>query len=142
MWRGSILDASTQKTATSVKTKWADILCRTLVSCHESRALQLRLVTDSLAGVIGFGVLLGILIFFELHQPMIIQSRFGAAQTGLGYQFYDATGALLSARITAGITALPETGSYIANKIGSNDRRYHTHKIRRFPLSGSVSVNL
>lgn len=45
---------------------------------------------------------------------MIIQSRFGAAQTGLGYQFYDATGALLASRITAGITALPETGSYVA----------------------------
>jgi hypothetical protein len=46
---------------------------------------------------------------------MIIQSRFGAAQTGLGYQFYDAAGALLGARVTAGITALPEAGSYIAD---------------------------
>lgn len=46
---------------------------------------------------------------------MIIQARFGAAQTGLGYQFYSATGTLLGTRITAGIVALPETGSYAAN---------------------------
>lgn len=45
---------------------------------------------------------------------MIFQSRFGAAQTALGYQFYDATGALLGSRVTAGISALPETGSYVA----------------------------
>jgi hypothetical protein len=45
---------------------------------------------------------------------MIIQARFGAAQTGLGYQFYDAAGDLLGSRVTAGITALPEVGSYIA----------------------------
>lgn len=46
---------------------------------------------------------------------MLIQTRFGAAQTGLGYQFFDSTGALLLTRITAGITALPETGAYIAS---------------------------
>lgn len=46
---------------------------------------------------------------------MIIQARFSAAQTGIGYQFYSATGALLGARVTAGISALPETGSYIAD---------------------------
>lgn len=46
---------------------------------------------------------------------MIIQARFGSAQTGLGYQFYDATGALLGSRVTAGIVALPETGSYAAD---------------------------
>jgi hypothetical protein len=46
---------------------------------------------------------------------MIIQSRFGASQTGLGYQFYDADGALLGSRITSGIAALPEAGSYIAD---------------------------
>jgi len=45
---------------------------------------------------------------------MIIQVRFGASQTGLGYQFYDSSAALLGSRVTSGITALPETGSYIA----------------------------
>ena len=46
---------------------------------------------------------------------MIIQARFGVAQTGLGYQFYDDAGTLLSTRITAGIATLPETGAYIAD---------------------------
>lgn len=46
---------------------------------------------------------------------MIIQARFGAAQTGVGYQFYSADGTLLGTRVTTGITALPEAGSYIAN---------------------------
>lgn len=46
---------------------------------------------------------------------MIIQARFGSAQTGLGYQFYSAAGTLLGSRITAGIVALPETGSYAAD---------------------------
>jgi len=46
---------------------------------------------------------------------MIIQARFGAAQTGVGYQFYSADGTLLGTRVTTGITALPETGSYIAS---------------------------
>ena len=46
---------------------------------------------------------------------MVIQARFGSAQTGLGYQFYSAAGTLLGSRITAGIVSLPETGSYAAN---------------------------
>lgn len=46
---------------------------------------------------------------------MIIQARFSAAQTGIGYQFYDDAGTLLSTRVTAGITAMPETGAYIAD---------------------------
>lgn len=46
---------------------------------------------------------------------MIIQVRFGSAQTGMGYQFYSAAGTLLGSRITAGIVALPETGSYAAD---------------------------
>lgn len=46
---------------------------------------------------------------------MIIQARFGAAQANLGYQFYGSDGSLLGSRITAGISALPETGSYIAD---------------------------
>jgi hypothetical protein len=46
---------------------------------------------------------------------MILQSRFGAAQTGVGYQFYSAAGTLLGSRITSGIAALPEAGSYIAD---------------------------
>lgn len=45
---------------------------------------------------------------------MIIQARFSAAQTGIGYQFYSAAGALLGSRVTTGIAALPETGGYIA----------------------------
>jgi hypothetical protein len=46
---------------------------------------------------------------------MIIQARFSAAQTGIGYQFYSAAGTLLGTRVTTGISALPETGSYIAD---------------------------
>jgi hypothetical protein len=45
---------------------------------------------------------------------MIIQARFGSTQTGLGYQFFDSAGALLGSRVTSGISALPETGSYVA----------------------------
>jgi hypothetical protein len=37
---------------------------------------------------------------------------FGEAQTGLGYQFYDAAGELLGSRVTTGITSLPTAGSY------------------------------
>jgi hypothetical protein len=46
---------------------------------------------------------------------MIFQARFGAAQTGLGYQFYDATGDLLGTRSSDGITGLPEAGGYIVS---------------------------
>ena len=46
---------------------------------------------------------------------MIIQAFFGEAQTGLGYQFYDESGALLGSRITAGIVSLPESGGYGAD---------------------------
>ena len=46
---------------------------------------------------------------------MIIQAFFGEAQTGLGYQFYDESGALLGARVTAGISSLPEVGGYVAD---------------------------
>lgn len=46
---------------------------------------------------------------------MIIQARFGTAQTGVGYQFYDSTGALLGSRVTADISELPETGAYVAD---------------------------
>jgi hypothetical protein len=45
---------------------------------------------------------------------MIIQSFFGEAQTGLGYQFYSDAGALLGTRVTAGVAALPEPGAYTA----------------------------
>lgn len=45
---------------------------------------------------------------------LVIQARFSAAQTSLGYQFYDEEGTLLGSRVTAGIDALPETGGYIA----------------------------
>lgn len=48
---------------------------------------------------------------------MVIQASFGAAQTGPGYRFYDVTGALLGARVTAGVNALPETGSYSADAV-------------------------
>lgn len=46
---------------------------------------------------------------------MILQAFFGSAQTGLGYQFYGPTGTLLGSRVTSGITALPETGGYVAD---------------------------
>jgi hypothetical protein len=46
---------------------------------------------------------------------MIIIARFGAAQANLGFQFLNASGTLLGSRVTSGITALAETGSYIAN---------------------------
>lgn len=46
---------------------------------------------------------------------MVIQARFGAAQTGVGYQFYSSTGTLLGTRVTSGIAAGPETGLYIAD---------------------------
>jgi hypothetical protein len=45
---------------------------------------------------------------------LTIQVLFGAAQTGVGYRFFDSTGALLGSRVTSGITSLPETGGYIA----------------------------
>jgi hypothetical protein len=43
---------------------------------------------------------------------MIFTSRFSATQAALGVQFYDSSGTLLGSRITAGIVALPEAGSY------------------------------
>jgi len=46
---------------------------------------------------------------------MILQVRFGSAQAHLGYQFYDAAGALLGSRVTTGIVAAPETGTYLAD---------------------------
>jgi hypothetical protein len=46
---------------------------------------------------------------------MIIQARFGVAQTGVGYRFYNASGSPLGSRVTTGITALPETGGYVAD---------------------------
>lgn len=46
---------------------------------------------------------------------MIIQAFFGSAQTGVGYQFYDATGALIGSRITAGIVTLPGAGAFMAD---------------------------
>ena len=46
---------------------------------------------------------------------MIIQAFFGEAQTGLGYQFYDESGALLGTRVTTGIVSLPEAGGYAAD---------------------------
>jgi hypothetical protein len=45
---------------------------------------------------------------------MILQVDFGAAQTGVGYRFYGATGAFVGARITSGISAGPQTGVYLA----------------------------
>ncbi len=38
--------------------------------------------------------------------------RFGAAQTALGYRFYDAAGAPVGVRVTTGFIAQPEAGSY------------------------------
>ena len=47
---------------------------------------------------------------------MIIQARFGAAQTGLGYQFYNASGVLIAPRVTgSSIIALEEVGAYLAD---------------------------
>lgn len=43
---------------------------------------------------------------------MTFTARFGTAQGALGIQFFKADGTLLASRITAGIVALPETGSY------------------------------
>jgi hypothetical protein len=43
---------------------------------------------------------------------MTFTARFGSAQTALGYQFVDSSGALIGARVTSGIIALPEAGSY------------------------------
>ena len=48
---------------------------------------------------------------------MIIQAFFGEAQTGLGYQFYDESGALLGTRVTTGIVSLPEAGGYAAEVV-------------------------
>ena len=46
---------------------------------------------------------------------MIFQAFFDSAQTGLGYQFYDNSGTLLGARVTAGIITLPGVGAYAAD---------------------------
>jgi hypothetical protein len=48
---------------------------------------------------------------------MNFQARFGAAQTDVGYQFYDSTGALLGNRTTTGISASPEAGTYCAPNV-------------------------
>ena len=48
---------------------------------------------------------------------MIIQAFFGEAQTGLGYKFYDESGALLGTRVTTGIVSLPEAGGYAAEVV-------------------------
>jgi len=50
---------------------------------------------------------------------MQFQVYFGAAQTGVGYQFYDADG-LIGLRVTIGITN-PITGVYVASAtLGAN----------------------
>lgn len=41
---------------------------------------------------------------------MTLQVDFGAPQTGIGYRFYDASGAYVGARITTGINAAPQLG--------------------------------
>ena len=41
-----------------------------------------------------------------------LQAEFGTAQTGLGYQFYDADGGYIGARVTTGIATLPGAGNY------------------------------
>lgn len=46
---------------------------------------------------------------------MIIQATFGATQANLGYTFYGDDGLAIGSRITAGIVAGLETGSYIAD---------------------------
>lgn len=46
---------------------------------------------------------------------MIITARLFTPQTNVGYRFYDIAGSLIASRITAGIVALPEPGSYQAN---------------------------
>lgn len=46
---------------------------------------------------------------------MIIQVDFGAAQTGVGYRFYDSSGAYVGSRVTSGIVAGPATGTYVAD---------------------------
>jgi hypothetical protein len=43
---------------------------------------------------------------------MNFQARFGTVQTSLGVQFYNSSGELLGARVTAGIVAMPEVGTY------------------------------
>jgi hypothetical protein len=44
---------------------------------------------------------------------MIFEVNFSAAQTGVGYRFYSATGAYISARVTTGINAAPQPGVYL-----------------------------
>jgi hypothetical protein len=46
---------------------------------------------------------------------MDIQVDFGAAQTSIGYRFYDNTGAYVGSRVTSGINAAPQAGVYIAS---------------------------
>jgi len=46
---------------------------------------------------------------------MIFTARFSETQAALGVQFFDESGTLLGSRVTAGIVALPETGSYIVD---------------------------
>jgi hypothetical protein len=48
---------------------------------------------------------------------MNLQARFGAAQTNVGYQFYDNTGMFLASRVTAGIITSPEAGAYFAPNV-------------------------
>lgn len=48
---------------------------------------------------------------------MIFQVRFGSAQTGVTYQFYDSIGTLIGSPVTSGINASPEVGSYITSVI-------------------------
>ncbi len=45
---------------------------------------------------------------------MILQVDFGAAQTGVGYRFYNTAGAFVGARVTTGIASAPQPGVYIA----------------------------
>lgn len=52
---------------------------------------------------------------------MILQAFFGEAQTGLGYQFYNADGALIGDRVTTGIDALPEAGGYVIEVVVPDD---------------------
>jgi hypothetical protein len=46
---------------------------------------------------------------------MIIQVDFGAAQSSIGYRFYDNAGAFVGARVTSGINAGPQAGVYLAS---------------------------
>lgn len=46
---------------------------------------------------------------------MNLQVDFGAAQTGIGYRFYNTNGAFVGSRITTGIHAAPQVGVYVVN---------------------------